>query len=40
MYVYYDERNSFSFTTNSEVKYPTLPEPGGKRDNNADFAYS
>ena len=40
VYVYYDERNSFSFTTNSEVKYPTLPEPGGERDNNADFAYS
>ena len=40
VYVFYDESNGFSFTTNSEVKRPTLPAPGGERDNNADFAYS
>ena len=40
VYVFYDERNGFSFTTNSVVKNPTLPAPGGERDNNADFAYS
>ena len=40
VYVFYEESNGFSFTTNSEVKRPTLPVPGGERDNNADFAYS
>ena len=40
VYVFYDENNGFSFTTNSVVKSPTLPAPGGERDNNADFAYS
>lgn len=40
VYVFYDESNGFSFTTDSVVKYPTLPAPGGQRDNNADFAYS
>ena len=40
VYVFYDESNGFSFTTNSVVKSPTLPAPGGERDNNADFAYS
>lgn len=40
VYVFYDESNGFSFTTNSEVKRPTLPVPGGERDNNVDFAYS
>ena len=40
VYVFYDKSNGFSFTTNSEVKRPTLPAPGGERDNNADFAYS
>ena len=40
VYVYYDESNGFSFTINSEVKRPTLPAPGGERNNNADFAYS
>lgn len=40
VYVFYDESNGFSFTTNSEVKRPTLPAPGSERDNNADFAYS
>ena len=39
-YVFYDKSNGFSFTTNSGVKRPTLPAPGGERDNNADFAYS
>lgn len=40
VYVFYDENNGFSFTTNSVVKRPTLPVPGGERDTNADFAYS
>ena len=40
VYVFYDESNGFSFTTNSVVKHPTLPAPGGQRDNNAEFAYS
>lgn len=40
VYVFYDESNGFSFTTNSVVKHPTLPAPGGERDNDADFAYS
>ena len=40
MYVFYDESNGFSFTINSVVHRPTLPAPGGERDNDADFAYS
>ena len=40
VYVFYDESNGFTFTTNSVVKSPTLPAPGGERANNADFAYS
>ena len=40
VYVFYDESNGFTFTTNSVVKSPTLPAPGGERDDNADFAYS
>ena len=40
VYVFYDESNGFSFTINSVVHSPTLPAPGGERDNNADFAYS
>lgn len=40
VYVFYDESNGFTFTTNSVVKSPTLPAPGGERDNDADFAYS
>ena len=40
VYVFYDESNGFSFTINSVVHRPTLPAPGGERDNNADFAYS
>ena len=40
VYVFYDESNGFTFTTNSVVKDPTLPAPGGERYNNADFAYS
>ena len=40
VYVFYDESNGFTFTTNSVVKRPTLPAPGGERANNADFAYS
>ena len=40
VYVFYDEGNGFSFTINSVVHRPTLPAPGGERDNNADFAYS
>ena len=40
VYVFYDESNGFSFTTNSVVKWPTLPAPGGERKNDADFAYS
>lgn len=40
VYVFYDESNGISFTTNSVVKWPTLPSPGGERKNDADFAYS
>lgn len=40
VYAFYDKSNGFSFTINSEVKRPTLPAPGGERDNNVDFAYS
>ena len=40
VYVFYDESNGFSFTINSVVHRPTLPAPGGERDNDADFAYS
>lgn len=40
VYVFYDESNGISFTTNSVVKWPTLPAPGGERKNDADFAYS
>ena len=40
VYVFYDESNGFTFTINSVVKDPTLPVPGGERDNNVDFAYS
>lgn len=40
VYVFYDESNGFTFTTNSVVHRPTLPAPGGERDNDADFAYS
>lgn len=40
VYIFYDESNGFSFTINSVVHSPTLPAPGGERDNNADFAYS
>ena len=40
VYVFYDESNGISFTTNSVVKRPTLPAPGGERKNDADFAYS
>ena len=40
VYVFYDESNGFTFTINSVVKSPTLPAPGGERDNDADFAYS
>ena len=40
VYVFYDESNDFSFTINSVVHRPTLPAPGGERDNDADFAYS
>lgn len=40
MYVFYDESNGFSFTTNSVVHRPTLPVPGGERDTNANFVYS
>ena len=40
VYVFYDESNGFSFSINSVVHSPTLPAPGGERDNNADFAYS
>ena len=40
VYVFYDESNGFSFTINSVVHSPTLPAPGGERDNDADFAYS
>lgn len=40
VYIFYDESNGFTFTTNSVVKSPTLPAPGGERDNDADFAYS
>lgn len=31
VYVFYDESNGISFTTNSVVKWPTLPAPGGER---------
>ena len=40
VYVFYDESNGFSFTTNSVVQRPTLPVPGGERYTNANFAYS
>lgn len=40
VYVFYDESNGISFTTNSVVKRPTLPAPGGERKNDADFAYA
>ena len=40
VYVFYDESNGFSFTTNSVVHRPTLPVPGGERDTNANFVYS
>lgn len=40
VYVFYDESNGFTFTINSVVKDPTLPAPGGERDNNVDFVYS
>lgn len=29
--VFYDESNGISFTTNSVVKRPTLPDSGGER---------
>jgi len=34
VYVFYDESNGFSFTTNSVVQRPTLPVPGGERYTN------
>lgn len=40
VYVFYDESNGFTFTADSVVQRPTLPAPGGERDNDADFAYS